>query len=183
MVRCSPDRRSGCAPPNDLTLRAATEADVDVMVDLQLAAWREGFVPILPDEFRLPSAEEFRPRLAESLATPGVRKVLALGDDDRPVGWISFGANRDPDAPPGTAELRGLIVHPDSWRGGVGRALVESCFEQLAEEGYREVTLWSFDENDRANAFYEAFGFRRDGAGQRREFSAGALEVRYRRRL
>jgi RimJ/RimL family protein N-acetyltransferase len=46
--------------------------------------------------------------------------------------------------------------------------------------GYVEVTLWSFDENDRANAFYESLGFRRDGAGQRREFSAGALEVRYR---
>jgi ribosomal protein S18 acetylase RimI-like enzyme len=153
------------------------------MVDLQLAAWREGFVPILPSSFRIPSAEEFRPRLAESLATPGVRKLLALSDGDRMAGWISFGRNRDPDAPPATGEVRGLNVHPDDWRSGVGRALVERTFELLAEEGYDEVTVWSFDDNDRANAFYESFGFRRDGAGQRREFSAGALEVRYRRPL
>ena len=111
-----------------------------------------------------------------------MRKLLACGDDDRLSGWISFGLNRDPDAPPGTGEVRGLNVHPDDWRSGVGRALVERAFELLAE-GYVEVTLWSFDENDRANAFYESLGFRRDGAGQRREFSAGALEVRYRRPL
>ncbi len=156
---------------------------MDAMVDLQLDAWQEGFVPILPSGFRVPSAEEFRPRLAESLATAGVRKLLALGDEDRLSGWISFGLNRDPDAPPGTGEVRGLNVHPDDWRSGVGRALVERSFELLAEEGYVEVTLWSFDENDRANAFYESLGFKRDGAGQRREFSAGALEVRYRRPL
>jgi len=164
-------------------LRAATEADVDAMVDLQLAAWRDGFVPILPSSFALPAAEEFRPRLAESLATPGVRKLLAIGEDGRLEGWISFGANRDPDAPPGTGEVRGLNVHPDDWRSGVGRALVERALELLTEGGYEEVTLWSFEENERANAFYEELGFRRDGAGQRREFSAGALEVRYRRPL
>jgi ribosomal protein S18 acetylase RimI-like enzyme len=162
----------------------ATEADVDAMVELQLAAWREGFVPVLPSAFRVPSAEEFRPRLAESLAIPGVRKLLALGDDGGGLlGWISFGVNRDADAPPGTGEIRGLNVHPDAWRRGVGRALVERSFVLLAEEGYAEVTLWSFDGNERANAFYETLGFRRDGAGQRREFSAGGLEVRYRRPL
>jgi ribosomal protein S18 acetylase RimI-like enzyme len=152
------------------------------MVDLQLAAWREGFVPILPSAFRLPSAEEFRPRLAESLTAPGVRKLLA-SDGGRLLGWISFGANRDPDAPPGSGEVRGLNVHPDAWRSGVGRALLERALALLVEEGYEEATLWSFDENERANAFYERLGFERDGAGQRREFSAGALEVRYRRAL
>jgi len=156
--------------------------DVDAMVDLQLAAWDEGFVPILPSAFRLPTAEEFKPRLAESLATPGVRKLLAF-DNERLVGWISFGVNRDPDAPPGTGEIRGLNVHPGAWRSGVGRALVQRALELLVEEGYDEATLWSFDENERANAFYERLGFERDGAGQRREFSAGALEVRYRRPL
>jgi ribosomal protein S18 acetylase RimI-like enzyme len=150
------------------------------MVDLQLAAWRVGFVPILPPQFQLPSASEFKPLLAESLAAPGVGKLLAL-EDQRLLGWISFGANRDADAPPRTAEVRGLNVHPDVWRSGVGTALVERALELLAEEGYDEVTLWSFDDNERANAFYERLGFERDGAGQRREFSAGALEVRYRR--
>jgi GNAT superfamily N-acetyltransferase len=152
------------------------------MVDLQLASWREGFVPILPDEFELPDPEGFAPRLSESLAAPGVHSTLAFVGEDL-AGWITYGSNRDPDAGQSTAEVRSLFVHPDHWRSGVGTALMNQALAELAETGYEEASLWSFDVNDRANGFYERQGFRRDGAGQRRDFSAGALEVRYRRPL
>jgi GNAT superfamily N-acetyltransferase len=152
------------------------------MVELQLAAWREGFVPILPEDFELPDPEGFAPRLAESLAMAGVHSTLAFAGDDL-AGWITYGANRDADAGPRTGEIRSLFVHPGHWRTGVGTVLMDRALLDLRGEGYQEATLWSFDENDRANGFYERQGFRRDGAGQRREFSAGALEVRYRRAL
>jgi ribosomal protein S18 acetylase RimI-like enzyme len=161
-------------------VRPATDADVEAMVELQLAAWREGFVPILPPAFEVPDARGFAPRLAEALAVQGVHSTLAL-EGERMVGWITYGVNRDPDTGPRTGEVRSLFVHPDLWRSGVGTTLMNAALEALAEEGYDEVTVWSFEENDRANAFYERHGFERDGAGQRREFSAGALEVRYRR--
>ena len=151
-------------------------------MELQLESWREGFVPILSPEFEVPDAEEFVPRLAEALGVPGVRSTLAF-EGDRLVGWITYGSNRDPDAGPRTAEVRSLFVHPVRWRSGVGTALMARALEDLVEMGFEEATLWSFDVNDRANAFYERQGFRRDGAGQRREFSAGALEVRFRRAL
>jgi GNAT superfamily N-acetyltransferase len=163
-------------------LRPSTDADVEAMVDLQLASWREGFVPILPPAFELPDAENFVPRLADALAAEGVRSTLAFVDDEL-AGWITYGVNRDPDAGPGTAEVRSLFVHPDHWRSGVGTELMSHALQELTADGYDEATLWSFDVNDRANGFYERQGFRRDGAGQRREFSAGALEVRYRRNL
>jgi hypothetical protein len=44
-------------------------------------------------------------------------------------------------------------------------------------------TVWSFAANDGANAFYEAHGFRPDGAERREEAWAGILEIRYRRTL
>jgi GNAT superfamily N-acetyltransferase len=163
-------------------LRPATDADVEAMVELQLAAWREGFVPILPLAFEVPDPEGFAPRLAEALAVEGVHSTLAV-EGDRMVGWITYGVNRDPDTGPRTGEVRSLFVHPDRWRSGVGTTLMNAALAALAEEGYDEATVWSFDDNDRANAFYERHGFERDGAGQRREFSAGALEVRYRRAL
>ena len=163
-------------------LRPSTDADVEAMVDLQLASWREGFVPILPPEFELPDAETFVPRLADALAADGVSSTLAFRGEEL-AGWITYGANRDPDAGPRTGEVRSLFVHPDHWRSGVGTELMDHALGELAAEGYDEATLWSFDVNDRANGFYERQGFRRDGAGQRREFSAGALEVRYRRDL
>ena len=152
------------------------------MVELQLESWQEGFVPILPDEFRVPDADSFAPRLAEALRGQGVSSTLAL-EEERLLGWVTYGVNRDSDAGPDEGELRSIFVHPGAWRSGVGSALLEYALEELAGQGYRAATLWSFDDNDRANGFYERHGFERDGAEQRREFSAGALEVRYRRRL
>jgi ribosomal protein S18 acetylase RimI-like enzyme len=152
------------------------------MVDLQLESWREAFVPILPSEFRLPDAESFAPRLAEALRGVGVHSTLAL-DGDRLLGWVTYGTNRDHDVGPGDAELRSIFVHPEAWRDGVGSSLLGHALTALAAEGYSAATLWSFDDNERANRFYERHGFERDGGKQRREFSAGALEVRYRRRL
>jgi ribosomal protein S18 acetylase RimI-like enzyme len=163
-------------------LRPATDADVEAMVELQLEAWREGFVPILPPDFEVPDPEEFAPRLAEALAVAGVNSTLAL-EGERLVGWITYGVNRDADAGPGTGEIRSLFVHPDRWRSGIGSELMDQALAALVEEGYSEATVWSFDDNERANEFYERHGFVRDGAGQRRDFSAGALEVRYRRSL
>ena len=43
--------------------------------------------------------------------------------------------------------------------------------------------VWSFAANDRANAFYEAHGFSRDGAERAEEVWADLLEVRLRRPL
>jgi len=103
--------------------------------------------------------------------------------DGRLVGWVSFGENRDADAAPHVGELRALFVSPTAWRRGAGSALVAGVLDGLRELGYRESTLWSFDRNERANAFYEHHGFVRDGAEQRRDVFAGALEVRYRRSL
>ena len=109
--------------------------------------------------------------------------TLAFDERDRLVGWISFGANRDLDALPEVGEVRAVFVHPRAWRRGVGSALLEHALDGLSSDGYTEATLWSFEANERANAFYERHGFARDGASQRREFSAGAVEVRYRKPL
>jgi GNAT superfamily N-acetyltransferase len=152
------------------------------MVDLQLESWREGFVPILPSGFRLPDADSFTPRLAEALRGQGVSSTLAFQGRSL-VGWVTYGVNRDTDSKSDEGELRSIFVHPAAWRSGVGSALLEHALEELSGQGYRAATLWSFADNDRANGFYARHGFVRDGAQQRREFSAGALEVRYRRAL
>ena len=139
-------------------------------------------MPILPEGYRSPGPDELAATRRAARERPGVRTLVAELDGEV-VGWISFGENRDADARPEVGELRALFVAPHAWRRGAGRALVAGVLEGLRELGYREATLWSFDRNDRANAFYERQGFARDGAEQRREVFGGALEVRYRRSL
>jgi hypothetical protein len=49
--------------------------------------------------------------------------------------------------------------------------------------GFVHATVWSFRHNHRANAFYESFGFGRDGTTQARQAFGGTVEIRYRRSL
>jgi ribosomal protein S18 acetylase RimI-like enzyme len=74
-------------------------------------------------------------------------------------------------------------VGPGRWRKGIGRALMAAALDDLRERGYADATVWSFADNARANAFYEASGFVRDGAEVREEVWADLLQVRYRRPL
>jgi GNAT superfamily N-acetyltransferase len=103
--------------------------------------------------------------------------------DGELVGLTTFGTSRDPGAPSTVAEVRSFYVAPSSWRRGVGRALMSRLLADLPEMGFAFATLWSFAANDRANAFYEAQGFTRDGAERREDVWANVLEARYRRAL
>jgi len=116
------------------------------------------------------------------LADPSVSQLVA-DEDGELVGFITCGANRDEDAAPEVGEVRTMFVVSGRWRSGVGRALLDAGLDELRRLGYSAATVWSFAGNARANAFYEANGFGRDGAERTEAAWAHILEVRYRRSL
>jgi GNAT superfamily N-acetyltransferase len=106
--------------------------------------------------------------------------LLVADDGGELAGFTGCGISRDPDAAPEVGEIWSFFVAADRWRAGVGRALMAAALDDLRLRGYAEATVWSFDANERANAFYEAQGFARDGATRTEEVWAHLLEVRYR---
>jgi GNAT superfamily N-acetyltransferase len=163
-------------------LRLATRQDEEGIVDLQIAAWRAAFLPLLPHGFVIPAREQFLIMGARAFAESGVERTVTVAGG-RVTGMLSHGPARDDDSRDHVGEVRALFVHPDHWRSGMGTALVANALERLRDAGYTEATLWSFRDNERANAFYERQGFARDGATQAGENFAGTVEVRYRRSL
>jgi GNAT superfamily N-acetyltransferase len=109
--------------------------------------------------------------------------ILMAEEDGELLGFSACGESRDEDAAPGVGEVRSLFVAAGRWGQGVGRALTAAALDSLRERGCTEATVWSFAANERANAFYEADGFTRDGAERTEEVWADLLEVRYRRSL
>ena len=109
--------------------------------------------------------------------------MLVAEQESELLGFTTCGASRDPDAGSDAGEIRTLFVAAGRWRAGVGGALMTAALADLAERGYPEATVWSFAANDRANAFYEAHGFTRDGAERTEADWAHIPEIRYRRPL
>lgn len=164
-----------------IVVRPARPEDVDDIVDVALVAWRDGYRGVVPANL-MPDARGLKARIRERVAERG--PPIAVGELDAAVrGWITFGPSRDLEAAPSVGEIWALNVHPEAWRRGIGRELVGYALERLARGSFSEVTLWTFRDTPRSRSFYEALGFRADGATQRRHASGGATEVRYRMAL
>lgn len=161
-----------------IVVRPARQEDLDDIVEIGLVAWREGYRGVVPDDV-MPDAAALRIRMSERVDQRS--RHMAVGELDSAVrGWITFGASRDLGAAPSIGEVWALNVHPDDWRRGIGRELVGYALDRLGEGSFHEVTLWTFRDTPRSRSFYEALGFRHDGAMQRRHASGGVPEVRYR---
>jgi len=161
-----------------IVVRPARFDDVEDVVEVSIAAWRDGYRGVVPANL-MPDPRGLRARIRERVAERG--PPIAVGElDSRVRGWITFGPSRDLGAQSSVAEIWALNVHPDAWRQGIGRELVNYAVDRLTRRSFSEVTLWTFRDTPRSRAFYEALGFQPDGATQRRHASGGATEVRYR---
>ena len=74
------------------------------------------------------------------------------------VGCIFCTASDDQD----TAQLRLLLVEPQSRGAGVGTRLVEECLRFARLSGYRRIMLWTTDVQEQARRIYQRVGFRLD---------------------
>lgn len=170
--------------PAEASVRAASAADAEAIADVAVRSWRAGFRGIVPDRIdpeRAWDADGIAARLRDRRDRQSVTLVAEIGH--RVAGFVVLGPSRDDDAPAAAGEVWALYVDPDQWRRGVGRRLVQTSLRSLAASGYTEVTVWTLGASRRNLRFYESFGFRRDGAVQRRKSFGSPLEVRLRLEL
>jgi GNAT superfamily N-acetyltransferase len=71
----------------------------------------------------------------------------------------------------GDSELDGLFVEPRAWRQGIGRALVDHCFNAARSAGAASIHVVG---NPHAASFYSACGFKVTGV-QHMRFGVGLL--------
>jgi len=88
--------------------------------------------------------------------------VLVAREAGRAVGYALVtlrGASFTWREPATHGELEAISVLPEVQGAGVGRALVEGCYAELAEKGIDTMTLRVIEGNAQARGFYERMGF------------------------
>ncbi|MEU4422156.1 GNAT family N-acetyltransferase [Actinoplanes sp. NPDC024001] len=151
-----------------MIVRSATVADAEALAVVQTRTSREVYRGVMPAEY-LDRLDPSRRRqvwrqLIESDRFPA--GTLVVEDrDDGVVGFINVAPSGDADADAGlVGEVRAVYVLPEHWGRGAGRLLMEAGLRRLADAGCRQVILWVLEANERARRFYEAAGWRTDGA-------------------
>jgi len=130
---------------------ASTVADIEVVRTL----FREYAASLSFDLCFQGFDEELR-SLPGKYAAPLGRLLLAVADDDMPVGCVGL---RQLDS--GIAEMKRLFVRP-SFRGqGIGKNLVLAVLDEAQAIGYRTVRLDTLASMKDANRLYEILGFQK----------------------
>ena len=122
----------------------------------------------------------------EGLVARIVSEFVARPDRERERGWIAevdgeragaiFCAADDGE----TARLRMLLVEPAARGAGVGTALIAECVAFSRGAGYREIVLWTTDQQVAARRLYEAAGFERVKQWPDPQFGAGIVSETWR---
>ena len=168
----------------EVFVRAGTPADAVEIAEIHVGAWRAAYASLFPAEIleRLSVAQRavaWRERLAIRQGPDYFILVAESIEDMSIAGFCSSGGTRDEDRK-GTGEVYALYVHPERFRRGVGGMLLAEALHRFAEARYEAATLWTLERNLEARAFYEAAGWRRDGASRPFVYESYSLtEIRY----
>ena len=149
-----------------MRIRDATIADARAIVEVYIRSWQAAYRGLMPDDFLDSLSVEDREQEWRSwLASQPTRQwCLVAEDDGKVLGFVRFGPSRDEEAPEDAGEVYAIYVLPEAFGTGTGRELFAHANRILRERGFAAATLWVLEANERARRFYEAAGWRLDGA-------------------
>ncbi len=147
--------RSPASPPVGVTVRPATEADLDTIVDLFEAVVNEDrWLGTEPPLDRRQHLERLAGELADA---DGPTLLVATARDGAVVGHLHLSKR-----PYGVADFGMFVAAP--WRGrGVGSALVAAAVDAARESGAHKIALQAWPNNRAALSLYARFGFVEEG--------------------
>jgi ribosomal protein S18 acetylase RimI-like enzyme len=170
-----------------MQIRPAVVGDAAQIAGVHVRSWQGAYRGLLPQEYLdgLDPAQRMNTWVRLTSRAGGTRAAVLVAEDESGVrGFADFGPTRDADGDEGTGEITSIYLAPDAWGTGCGRELMGTALQRMASAGYQQATLWVLDTNARARRFYEAAGFRLDGAEQLDERHGFPIrELRYRRSL
>ena len=160
---------------SDARLRTARRDDAGSLARVFIDAWRGSYRGVVDesilDALDTNAVTEWLGRL---VVTGPQRTVLAENSRGEVEGFVRFGDDVDD---PRSGHIAALYVSPQSAGKGIGTRLLRYAISELVSAGTRPITLWVFEKNDAARAFYSGLGFEPDGS-RRVEQEYQADEIR-----
>lgn len=163
-----------------MTLRQATSADAEAVGRIHVESWNVAYRGIMPDDVIALTDLSYRTQFWAERIADREWPVFLLEENGKSVAFCQMVPSKDPDDDPArVGHITSIHVLPHLRGRGHGRVLMEHVLHEFQKRGFTQVTLWVLEENRKARAFYQKYGFERDG-GTRRYSKTDVPEVRYR---
>lgn len=165
--------------PKFKILRATLDHANDIGYVTALS-WQAAYKSIVPYEFLSKFTPEKRSKKFKKVMLTRLEEHYVAYLDKAPIGTLVIGAALDKDASKSIGEVGAIYLLPEFWGKGYGKRLMDFGVTRLKEMGYKAITLWVLEENQRARSFYEKYGYMLDGAKKEISLGKPLFEVRYR---
>ena len=158
-----------------MTLRAATSADVDALLDIQQPAAVQGLSHIFPQDKNPFPRAAIADRWLTEIADPDVHVYLYTDQDDSIQGFAAVRGH----------ELLHFGTDLPTWGTGLASRLHAALLDVMtnAHGTPTTLTLRVFEENRRARRFYYKHGWQPTGRSSRTTFPPHPLLLEYERHL
>jgi L-amino acid N-acyltransferase YncA len=160
-------------------IRPAAPEDARAIARVHVASWRWAYRGIVAETALEGLSVDAREAMWRSwFDSHEVRASLLVAvDRGTVVGFAGGGEPRDEDATSDTAEVRTIYLLETAAGSGLGRALLAALMDALRADGYQRAMLWVLEGNTRTLRFYEAAGWRPDGAREGYEIGGASYPV------
>lgn len=170
--------------PPDLGLRELKQSDVGAIAEL-IGACDVTYFDFAPQGWRPPSLSEETAKWTGRLKDVDRWSRGAFGREGRLIAFAAMRQARradDRDEPvPGVGHLGALFVHPERWREGIARVLLDLAESAMRERQFHTGWLRT-PERAPARRFYEQMGWAATGESWYRE-DFGMTVIGYEKRL
>ena len=143
-------------------IRRATATDAGLLADLGAQTFYDTFaVDNTTEDMTAYLSSSFSPALQEAELADANTKFFMAEIDGAAVGYAKLQSNPPPPCVTGSnpIELCRLYVSHAAIGSGIGAALIEACINEANMEGYKTMWLGVWERNERAQKFYERWGF------------------------
>ena len=149
------------------------ESDEEILgkAYVHFKAWQETYPGIVDPDFLSEQTLE----KCEEIAYKYLDNILVAKDNDKVVGFVSYGKYRNSDLED-TGEVPAIYLLSEYQGRGIGKRMMEEALKHLEE--YKQVALWVLKENRKAIGFYESCGFHPDGHEETIIFGSPIIEAR-----
>jgi len=143
-------------------IRRATEADCTLLAELGARTFYDAFAKQnTPENMATYLAKTFGPEQQRAELNDPQNTFLIVENDGVAIGYAQLKAGKPPASVsgPDAIELVRLYVSAAFQSSGVGGRLMAACLNEARDRGYQIIWLGVWQQNPRAQAFYERWGF------------------------
>jgi len=163
----------------ELHIRPAVLDDAPACAEIHCKGWEAAYADFIPAE-AIAERRARRPAQWPEWLAGGKSNHYVAVLDGRVVGFLGLRLPGEREnLPECYYEVGGLYLHPDVYRRGIGRQLMQFAEERAREKGKTAMMLWVFEDNAPSRRFYEACGYSPDSAMEEHEYGRTLRLLRY----